>query len=67
MNEDTYYESAVSKRIPWRRVVVELDRHGIVCPTNEECDELRALGTFHKTGDESWTVDAQRVLDWLGY
>ena len=54
----TYYESAEDTLITRKRVIEELEEHGVV----EEDQDL----FFEETGNRT-VYDAQEVLEWLGY
>jgi len=60
----TYYESSQELYITWTRALQELEDHGF--DTFASVEEFRAeCWNKYKTSNE--TIDAQHVLNWLGY
>ena len=62
----TYSESAQGHHITWTRAIRELDDHGI--PSSEHINFTLECWAVHATSDDdSATIDASHVLEWLGY
>ena len=62
----TYSESAQGHHITWKRAIRELDNHGV--PPSEHTTFIVECWAVYATGaDDSATIDASRVLEWLGY
>lgn len=59
----TYYESAAATGITYQRAMKELERHGL--------DTAKSIADFNaecwKKHQRNETIQARRVLDWLGY
>ena len=62
----TYSESAEGQHITWQRAIRELNLHSV--PSSEHITFITECWAVYATGDDdSATIPAIRVLEWLGY
>tara|TARA_R110000824_G_scaffold150470_2_gene321079 strand:- start:666 stop:848 length:183 start_codon:yes stop_codon:yes gene_type:complete len=59
----TYYQSAKQTPITYQRAMKELQRHGLDTEQSIEDFNAECWSKYQK----SETIQARRVLDWLGY
>ena len=58
-----YYDSAYKKPITYKRAIQELRKHSLNDEENAALFKEECWDKYSKDG----TIQAQRVLDWLGY